>query len=212
MTGPPGSGSGSRNPSRYRLRHRDREVEVPIGGLLVGRAPGCDLRLSSGLVSRHHARLSVTAEGVLLEDLGSRNGVLVNDRKLSGPRSLTHGDVIRVGIETFELVDEGVRERPANLSTLPAPALTGVAPSGEADVDSLEDTLNLDVLSERELQVLKLLVYGNTQREIAQQLFITVKTVEKHRSRIAEKLGCATRSELVAYAISAGILQAGAPR
>ena len=60
------------------------------------------------------------------------------------------------------------------------------------------------MLSERELQVLKLVAEGFSSREIAQQIFISVKTVETYRGRFAEKLGLTSRA--VRYALETGLL------
>jgi two-component system response regulator NreC len=79
---------------------------------------------------------------------------------------------------------------------------------GESDVDGPEQATGVarvDVLTEREREVLELIVLGHTQREIAERLHISVKTIETHRARVAEKLRCRTRAELVSYAITAGI-------
>jgi two-component system response regulator NreC len=65
----------------------------------------------------------------------------------------------------------------------------------------------LAALSDREREVLDLVVFGHTQAEIAKRLSISVKTVETHRARIGEKLGCRTRAELVTYAVAAGVLR-----
>jgi two-component system response regulator NreC len=56
-------------------------------------------------------------------------------------------------------------------------------------------------LSERELEVLRLIALGHTNNEIAQQLFLSVRTVETHRAHIQQKLGVSTRAELVRYAL-----------
>lgn len=63
-------------------------------------------------------------------------------------------------------------------------------------------------LSEREREVLKLIVEGSSSNEIAQMLFISVKTVLRHRTSIMEKLDIHNRTELVKYAIRKGIIQA----
>jgi two-component system, NarL family, response regulator NreC len=63
-----------------------------------------------------------------------------------------------------------------------------------------------DVLSERELQVLKLVAEGFSSREIAQQIFVSVKTVETYRGRFAEKLGLTSRADIVRYALEMGLL------
>jgi two-component system, NarL family, response regulator NreC len=63
-----------------------------------------------------------------------------------------------------------------------------------------------EVLSERELQVLKLVAEGFSSREIAQQIFVSVKTVETYRGRFAEKLGLTSRADIVRYALEIGLL------
>jgi two-component system response regulator NreC len=63
-----------------------------------------------------------------------------------------------------------------------------------------------DPLSEREREVLRLLALGHTNQEIAQQLYISVRTAESHRAHIMQKLRLATRAELVRYALSQGLL------
>jgi two-component system response regulator NreC len=63
-----------------------------------------------------------------------------------------------------------------------------------------------DPLTEREHEVLRLLALGHTNQEIAQMLFLSVRTAETHRARIMQKLRIATRAELVRYAIDHGVL------
>jgi two-component system response regulator NreC len=58
-----------------------------------------------------------------------------------------------------------------------------------------------DPLSDREREVLRLLALGHTNQEIAQQLYISVRTAETHRAHIMRKLNLSTRAELVRYAI-----------
>ena len=62
------------------------------------------------------------------------------------------------------------------------------------------------VLSERELQVLKLVAEGFSSREIAEQIYISTKTVETYRARFAEKLGLKSRAQIVRYALNLGLL------
>ena len=56
-------------------------------------------------------------------------------------------------------------------------------------------------LSDREIEVLRLIALGHTNNEIAEQLFLSVRTVETHRAHIQQKLGVSTRAELVRYAL-----------
>jgi len=66
----------------------------------------------------------------------------------------------------------------------------------------------VNILSKRELQVLRLVARGYTSAAIAKQIFVGVKTIETYRSRIAEKLGLRTRSDVVRFAVQAGLLTA----
>jgi two-component system, NarL family, response regulator NreC len=61
-------------------------------------------------------------------------------------------------------------------------------------------------LTERELDVLRLIARGHTNREIAERLFLSVRTVEGHRARIQRKLGRSRRSDLVEYVIERGLV------
>jgi two-component system response regulator NreC len=63
-----------------------------------------------------------------------------------------------------------------------------------------------DDLSERELEVLRLIALGHTNAEIAQQLYLSVRTVETHRAHIQQKLRRSSRSELVRYAFERGLV------
>jgi DNA-binding NarL/FixJ family response regulator len=65
-----------------------------------------------------------------------------------------------------------------------------------------------DVLTPRELEVLKLIAEAHTSKQIADALFISIKTVERHRQNILDKLGMRDRVELTRYAIRRGLIQA----
>ena len=69
-----------------------------------------------------------------------------------------------------------------------------------------ENTDTFESLSEREREVLALIAKGFSNKEIAEQLIISVKTVESHKSNVMEKLGLKTRPELVKYAVKKGLL------
>ena len=64
-----------------------------------------------------------------------------------------------------------------------------------------------DVLTPRELEVLKLIAEAHTSKEIADALFISIKTVDRHRQNILDKLGMRDRVELTRYAIRRGLIQ-----
>lgn len=62
-------------------------------------------------------------------------------------------------------------------------------------------------LSERETAVLRLIALGHTNAEIAEQLYISVRTVETHRAHIQQKLGVSSRAELVRSALARGLVE-----
>jgi two-component system, NarL family, response regulator NreC len=64
-----------------------------------------------------------------------------------------------------------------------------------------------DGLSDREVEVLRLIALGHTNSEIAEQLYLSVRTVETHRAHIQQKLRLGSRSELVRYALDHGLVE-----
>jgi two-component system response regulator NreC len=65
-----------------------------------------------------------------------------------------------------------------------------------------------DDLTERELEILRLIALGHTNAEIAGQLYLSVRTVESHRAHIQQKIRLTTRAELVQYALEHGLMSA----
>lgn len=68
------------------------------------------------------------------------------------------------------------------------------------------DTGPPDDLSERELEILRLIALGHTNAEIGAQLFLSVRTIESHRAQIQRKTGRTTRAQLVRYALDNGLV------
>ena len=75
-----------------------RAITIKRDKLLIGRAEECDVRPLSEDVSRRHCAVIVGPAAVWVEDLRSRNGTFVNDRRIEGKVEVKHGDVIRVGV------------------------------------------------------------------------------------------------------------------
>jgi hypothetical protein len=72
------------------------------GSLVIGRDPTCEIVIPDRQISRRHARISVTREGVLLEDLGSKNGTHRNGVRVDEPVKLSDGDSVQVALaQTF---------------------------------------------------------------------------------------------------------------
>lgn len=92
----------------------DREEEYPIlvaqdgplkgqrwtlsRTLMIGRDPSCEVQVQDRQVSRFHARITPTQEGVTLEDLGSKNGTNHNGTELTGPIMLQDGDMFGIAL------------------------------------------------------------------------------------------------------------------
>jgi FHA domain len=87
----------------FRLRYLAHDLELPVGEFVVGRSTECQLSLDDPLVSRRHAVLRVRRDGVSVQDLGSRNGVVVNGAKISGERELAAGDRVSIGSQEMVL-------------------------------------------------------------------------------------------------------------
>lgn len=96
----------------------------------------------------------------------------------------------------LELI-EAVRHAAEGREYLPAAIASGLRNEGKADQG---------VLTPRETEVLGLMALGHTNREIAGQLSLSVRTVETHRSHIQQKLGLSSRPDLTRYALENGLI------
>jgi DNA-binding winged helix-turn-helix (wHTH) protein len=92
----PGQAVSSRTISMY-LASADRRYLLPEGANVIGRAHDAAIRIDSGGVSRHHARIVVHGELARVEDLGSKNGTFVAGEPVTDSRLLQDGDEIRIG-------------------------------------------------------------------------------------------------------------------
>ena len=79
----------------------------PLTGVtVIGRNPECDISIPTDEVSRRHAELRPSQDGVMVEDLGSANGTFVNDRRVTR-ELLKHGDELRFDQLRFQLISPG---------------------------------------------------------------------------------------------------------
>jgi hypothetical protein len=72
-----------------------------IGPIVVGRSPGADIVVAADFVSGRHARFSLLGDELVVEDLGSTNGTLVNARRIDAPTALASGDLVVIGDVTL---------------------------------------------------------------------------------------------------------------
>src|SRR5690242_19464356 len=179
--------------------------------------------------------LEVLAEAGDIEDArryvrGHHPQVLVLDLNLPGGSSLKHIPSIRAESPGTQIVVLTMQNEPAYAREALGAGALGYVLKEAAETELVEavrraavgDTyLNPrlgarvaaepppgppDGLSEREMEVLKMVALGHTNQEIAEQLFLSVRTVETHRAHIQQKLRLASRAELVRYALDHDLL------
>jgi len=172
----------------------------------------------------------VVAEAGTVEEarrfvLGHHPRVLVLDLNMPGGPSLGAIPGLRTDFPGTEIVVLTMQPEPAYAREAFAAGATGYVLKQAADAELVEAVrlaasgekyLNPrlgariaaepppgppDDLSEREVDVLRLIALGHTNTEIAERLYISVRTVETHRSRIQQKLVLNSRAELVRYAL-----------
>jgi hypothetical protein len=81
-----------------------RRFALTKNSITIGRGPQCDLQVVTHFVSREHARVTLNGGAVIIEDLGSRNGVFVNSVRVERHR-LQQGDLLTIGETQFRFVE-----------------------------------------------------------------------------------------------------------
>jgi pSer/pThr/pTyr-binding forkhead associated (FHA) protein len=104
------------------------------GTMVLGRQSECEIPVPSEEVSRRHAELKVTPDGVMVEDLGSSNGTYVNDRRITR-HLMKAGDELRLDTIRFLLLSPG-QEAPTRVAET-APAARSAAGTGDAGKQTL---------------------------------------------------------------------------
>lgn len=84
-------------------KHQGKRLTLPDGEAVIGRDESCQIRLATSEVSRQHCRLVCEDDHVVVHDLSSRNGTLINDVAIHGQAELQPGDVLRIGPASFQL-------------------------------------------------------------------------------------------------------------
>jgi len=80
-----------------------RHLEIPSDrSVVIGRSSDCDYIIDHPQVSRHHARITLQLDGILVEDLGSKNGTFVNGRRINRDL-MDEGDILGIGPVTFSI-------------------------------------------------------------------------------------------------------------
>ncbi len=177
-------GEASDSASAARLA-RDRRPDVLVLDLhMPGAEPSRDIgELRESLPAMAIVVLTMESDPRRARDL-LRAGAAGYVLKQAAERKLT--EAIRIAAGGGSYID---------------PELGGAMAKLEADP--------LEGLSERERELLRLLALGHTNREIGEQLFLSVRAIEVNRAKLLQKLGIETRPELVRFAIANGIIESG---
>ncbi|KJS87188.1 MAG: hypothetical protein JM58_05125 [Peptococcaceae bacterium BICA1-8] len=135
-------------------------------------------------------------EDVLIEAMrNNANGYILKkgpeDQLLEAIRAVSQGEVFLDGTNTKVFIKAMFNEEKIKVN------------------EPQNDPSPKKILSSREREVLKLVAQGFTDKEIADDLFISIKTVESHKHRIKEKLGLKRLAEIIRYAIENGIVDGG---
>jgi pSer/pThr/pTyr-binding forkhead associated (FHA) protein/DNA-binding CsgD family transcriptional regulator len=193
------------------LEPSDDRAETLIPGRLdvdiirVGRATDNDIVLDDGMVSRYHAEIRKTADGGWeLRDAGSANGVFVDQQRITSI-PVTTAVRVEMGDHLLGITPDGRGavhvEVIARGRTMQVPKTPG--PPERADTDGHGPATGNVTPREREL--LGLIAGGATDRQIADELFISIRTVRSHLDRISEKTGTRRRADLTRLALELGI-------
>ncbi len=172
-------------------------TDVPI---MAGRLKSCEIHLAHDTVSREHAEFRQEGEQLWVKDRDSRNGSFVNDKQVS-EATIAVGDEVRLGRVVLEVIDENsVKQATAILEHRPTKIALG-------DAGRLAYEATIERLSETQLRVLRLLLTGQTEKEMAASLFVSPHTVHSHIQAVYRELGVTSRAELMAMFIDRAVIE-----
>ncbi|MBZ0223108.1 MAG: FHA domain-containing protein [Dokdonella sp.] len=99
-------------------------------GAIIGRQADADIAIPADEVSRQHARLKVTADGVMVEDLGSANGTFIGNQRVTQNALLKPGDELRLDTIRFLLIAPGMDARQQSAAAKPEPTAASAPGKG----------------------------------------------------------------------------------
>lgn len=127
--------TGPLNGQRWRI---DKE-------LVIGRDPDCDVVINDRQVSRYHLRIERTSDGILVEDLASKNGTFLNGKRILEAATLRDGDLIQIALIQHFLFLVSDATMPLDTQALPSDALPGANPG----LSALRERFHLEPHSRR---------------------------------------------------------------
>jgi pSer/pThr/pTyr-binding forkhead associated (FHA) protein len=96
--------------TEFRLQYRGTSFPIRSGEVTLGRSSYASIVVNNPLASREHAVVRRAGARLEVADLGSKNGTLVNGRRITGPCLVDVGDVIKIGTEVIEITHTSVRD------------------------------------------------------------------------------------------------------
>jgi len=163
----------------------------------VGRLSACQIQLLHESVSRRHASVWQNENGQLcLKDLGSSNGTFVNGRRVT-TAIFSLGDVLQLGKVMLDVIEDGEESESTDIM-IDRPTAMG----DEADpiaIDTID--MSMESLSEAQLRVLRVLLTGKSEKEVAELLFLSPHTVHSHVRTIYQYYDVNSRAALMAHFI-----------
>lgn len=114
---------------------------LPGGMSVLGRGSGCDVRIDDPRLSRNHARFTVEGRQLLVEELGSRNGILVDGQRISGRTFLHHGQVVVCGPVVLMVSIDETQPHPRQAEGAQDPTTRRTV--AHSDTDAMLDAVSL---------------------------------------------------------------------
>lgn len=170
----------------------DSAIALPLadGAYQVGRSSQCQVLLESPSVSRRHACLTVVGHRLTVTDLGSRNGTSIDGVRVQMARALP-GQIVTFGSVAFL-----VTLRPLELPVNSSDDDTTTGKMCKTDVNEIPFGA-----TPAQKRILDLLLQGLREKQIADQLYLSVHTVHTHARALYRLYGVHSRSELLVRAL-----------
>ena len=160
----------------------------------LGRDPECDIVIPDRQVSRFHARLTPSQEGITIEDLGSKNGTYWNQKLIDEPHLLQDGDIVQVALaQAFAFISSDAT-LPLDLSKL-AITLTAETADRHSNVLRLDQRSRRVWIRDQEIQptlsrpqfILLNLLYENEGRLVTRQDIISAVWKDQEADGVSEQ-------------------------
>lgn len=152
------------------------DIEIRAGATLVGRHDSCHIVLDDALASRRHAMLRFDGKALMVEDLGSVNGVLVNGKRIRNTQVLVDGDELKLGNQNLTIhFGPSAAGRPSR-SSIGATTMARAPEPATVDIDEMtlvRDVATLGVLANAGSKAI-LMGHGGQAEAIVSKSLLTI--------------------------------------